>query len=90
MEGLWVIEQHPEEERELLTDSGALFNNMAGLFCAQGEYEKAMEYYEKALAARKTKLGEAHPYTQDPQMSVQIMELLIDIGIDEELLIDII
>ena len=36
------------------------------------------------------KLGEAHQYTQDTQMSVQIMELLIDLGINEEQLMELI
>lgn len=29
-------------------------------------------------------MGEAHSYTQDNQLSVLIMELLIELGIDEE------
>ena len=66
------------------------YNNMAGVYSEQGEYEKALEYYEKALAVFKMKLGDAHPYTQDTQMSVQIMELLIDLGIDEEQLMELI
>ena len=42
------------------------------------------------MAVFKMKLGEAHPYTQDTQMSVQIMELLIDLGINEEQLMELI
>ena len=63
---------------------------MAGVFRAQGDYDKALEYYEKALAVCKAKLGEAHPYTQDTQLSVQIMKLLIELGIYEEQLMELI
>ena len=63
---------------------------MAGVFRAQGDYDKALEYYEKALAVCKAKLGEAHPYTQDAQLSVQIMKMLISLGIDEEQLLELI
>ena len=80
-------------ERVLGTEhpsTATTYNNMAGVFCAQGDYERALEYYEKALAVFKMKLGEAHPYTQDTQMSVQIMELLIDLGINEEQLMELI
>ena len=66
------------------------YNNMAGVFRARGDYEKALEYYEKALTVFKIKLGEAHPYTQDTQLSVQFMELLIGLGIDEEQLMELI
>ena len=45
------------------TDAGALFNNMAGVFQAQGDYEKALEYYGKALAIRERVLGTGHPDT---------------------------
>ena len=66
------------------------YNNMAGVFRTQGEYEKALGYYEKALTVYKMKLGEAHPYTQDTQLSVKSMKLLIELGIDEEQLMEFI
>ena len=53
------------------------YNNIARVFRAQGDYAKALMYYEKALAVRKAKLGEAHPYTQNTQRSVQKMEQII-------------
>lgn len=70
--------------------TAAKYNNMAFLFRAKGEYERALDYYEKALIVRKMKLGEAHPYTQDIQLSVQIMKLLLKLGIDEEQLMELI
>ena len=45
------------------TDAGALFNNMAGVYEDQGDYEKALEYYGKALAIRERVLGTGHPDT---------------------------
>ena len=72
------------------TYTAMTYNNMASVYSDQGDYEKALEYYEKALAVFKMKLGETHPYTQDTQMSVQIMELLIDLEINEEQLMELI
>ena len=43
--------------------AGTLFNNMAEVYRAQGNYGKALEYNEKALAIREKVLGEAHPDT---------------------------
>ena len=54
------------------------------------DHELGVYYYENALAVRKMKLGEAHPYTQDTQLSIKIMELLIDLGINEEQLMELI
>ena len=36
---------------------------MAGVFRAQGEYEKALEYYGKAQAIRERVFGTEHPDT---------------------------
>ena len=80
-------------ERVLGTEhpsTATTYNNMAGVFRAQGDYAKAKVYYEKALEVYKMKLGEAHPYTQNAQMSVQIMDLLLEFGIDEEQLMELI
>ena len=44
-------------------DVGALFNNMAGVYNNQGNYEKALEYFGKALAIRERVLGTEHPDT---------------------------
>ena len=63
---------------------------MAGVFRAQGDYAKALMYYEKALAVYKMKLGEAHRYTQSTQQSVQIMRLLIERGIYKRTVINLI
>ena len=43
--------------------AGTLFNNMAGIYYVQGNYGKALEYYEKACAIREKVLGKGHPYT---------------------------
>ena len=44
-------------------DVGALFNNMASVYEHQGDYEKALEYYWKALEIRERVLGTDHPDT---------------------------
>ena len=60
----------PETVCELLASNGSekkntarLFNNIAGVYCTQGNYEKALEYYEKALAIREKVLGKEHSST---------------------------
>lgn len=37
--------------------------NIAGVYFAQGNYKKAFEYFEKALAIREKELGVDHPDT---------------------------
>ena len=39
-------------------------NNLGGLLLAQGEYEAARPYYERALAIFEEKLGPEHPQTK--------------------------
>jgi tetratricopeptide (TPR) repeat protein len=45
------------------TDAAALFNNIAVVYRAQGDYAKALEYNGKALAIRERVLGPEHPDT---------------------------
>ena len=37
------------------------YNSMGIIYNKQGEYTKALDYYEKSLAIRKVVLGEKHP-----------------------------
>lgn len=63
VEGFLENENHSEEYKELFMSSGVLFNNIAGVFRAQADYEKALEYYGKALAISERVLGTEHPDT---------------------------
>ena len=40
-------------------------NNMANVFERQGEYEKALEYYEESLKLKKKSLGDEHVSVAD-------------------------
>lgn len=58
----------PETACRLLTDKGSekentkcLYNNIAVVYYAQGNYEKALEYLEKALTNSEKVLGREHP-----------------------------
>ena len=53
----------PEQEERVIVRLSVLYNNMAGVYEDLGEYEKAMEYYGKALAIRERVLGTEHPDT---------------------------
>ena len=65
-------------------DTAATYNNIGGVYRAQGDYAKALEYYRKANAVFLSVLGEEHPYTQDTALSIQIMELLEKTGMTED------
>ena len=56
-------EDYLEEDKELIMASGALFNNVAGVYADQGDYEKALENYGKALSISERVLGAEHPLT---------------------------
>ena len=60
------------------------------MYQAQGDYDKALEFYEKALTVFKAKLGANHPYTQSTQLSAEIMELCLMTGLNEDQLIEMI
>ena len=60
----------PETVCRLLADNGSekentarLFNNISLVYRAQGNYEKALEYYEKSLVIKEKMLGKEHPST---------------------------
>ena len=38
-------------------------NNMENVYCKQGNYDKALKYYEKALTIRERVLAKEHPDT---------------------------
>ena len=44
-------------------DTAATYDNMAVVYCDQGDYEKALEYHGKALPIRERVLGSEHPST---------------------------
>jgi len=47
---------------------------MALVYCAQGEYDKSLEYYEKALKILTVKLGEEHPYTKTVRENIEFLK----------------
>lgn len=47
------------EEKALLNE----FKSMAVLYCDQGEYKKALEWYQRTLIGREAALGKKHPDT---------------------------
>ena len=61
--GLLTSGDIPEQEEGVLVRMPALYNNIAGVFRAQGDYGKALEYYGKALAICERVLGTEHPDT---------------------------
>ncbi len=44
-------------------DTATSLNNLAGLYDAMGQYEKALPLYERALAISEAQLGADHPST---------------------------
>ena len=53
-----LIEKDSQRE-----STAMLFNNIALVYKAQGDYAKALEYNQKALAIREKVLGQEHPST---------------------------
>ena len=43
--------------------TAATYNNIALVYDDMGDYDKALEYYGKALEIVESKLGKDHPYT---------------------------
>ena len=61
---LWVTYQANSERDEKWTpDAGWLMNNLAGVYCEQGDYGKALEYFRKELNIRERVLGTEHSDT---------------------------
>jgi CHAT domain-containing protein len=50
--------------------TAAAYNNVAGCLNAQGQHEKALHLYERALAISRRVLGEAHPETASASNNV--------------------
>ena len=44
-------------------DTATTYNNIAGVYARQGDYSKALEWYQKALAINEQGLGKDHPDT---------------------------
>ena len=64
------------------------YHNIACVFRAQGDYDKALEYYKKANSVFMRRLGEKHLYTQVTLQSVETMEKCIQLGVDEDQLLE--
>ena len=57
------IGEWSKKDEAFLQSVSVLLNNMAGVYQEQGDYEKALEYYGKALEIVERTLGNDHPYT---------------------------
>ena len=42
-------------------DMATSYNNIGNAYCNRGDYDKALEFYQKALKIRFQVLGENHP-----------------------------
>ena len=61
---LWMAYQaNSERDKKWAYDAGTLMNNLANVYYIQGDYDKALEYYGKALAIYERVLGSEHPDT---------------------------
>lgn len=61
---LWDEYQADRERDEWwASNAGGLINNLASVYAEQDDYEKALEYYGKALAIHERVLGTEHPDT---------------------------
>ena len=47
---------------------------MAWVYRSQGDYTKALEYYEKSLEIRLAKLGADHPSTKKTQSNIETVK----------------
>lgn len=70
-------------------DTAKVYSSLAVLHRLQGEYGKALEYYEMMLPVLATQLSKEHHYYKKTFESAERMKLLIEIGINEDLLMDI-
>ena len=52
-----------EKDKGRTFDIGGLINNLANVYYDQGDYEKALEHYRKALVISERVLGTEHPGT---------------------------
>ena len=57
------IGEWSKKDEAFLQSVSVLLNNMAGVYQEQGDYDKALEYYDKALEVRERVLGSGHPDT---------------------------
>ena len=54
-------------------DTATSYNNLAGLYQAQGKYEEAESYYKKALAIYNKEFGIDHPNTKIIKENLEIL-----------------
>lgn len=61
----WLLrsEKWSENDKKLLQKTALLFNNIGNVHEGQGDYKKALEYYEKSKAIRERVLGVNHADT---------------------------
>jgi tetratricopeptide (TPR) repeat protein len=64
------------------------YNNMAFVLREQGKYDNALELYKKANAIFLSACGKNHPYVEDTQINIMIMETLITTGMTEDELME--
>jgi hypothetical protein len=64
---------------------GASYNNLGVVYVSQGQYDKAIEYYEKDFVIRLKALGPDHPQTKLVQTDLAVCKRASNRLIDEDL-----
>ena len=69
-------------------DTASTYSIIAGTYYTQGDYAKALEYCRKATSIFLSTFGENHPRTRDMLQKTSFMQLLVDTGMTEDELIE--
>jgi tetratricopeptide (TPR) repeat protein len=59
-------------------DTATTYNNIAVVYDDMGDYDKALEYYEKAKEIYESKLGKDHPFTSTTYNNIATLHFAKD------------
>ena len=59
-----------QKKLEMTPNITTCYNNIGKVYCQKGDFDKALDYYQKALAIQQEVLGENNPSVQETQKAI--------------------
>lgn len=66
-----------QKKLEMTPNIATCYNNIGKVYCQKGDFDKALDYYQKALAIQQSVLGDNHPDVMETKKAIDEVKLKV-------------
>lgn len=66
-----------QKKLEMTPNIATCYNNIGKVYCQKGDFDKALDYYQKALAIQQSVLGDNHPDVLETKKAIDEVKLKV-------------